>query len=111
MVSGDGCAAIALKNNITLAQFFGWNPTVPFDCGNLYVGQSLCTNSTAPALPLTAVGPPAPPRTYEGVTDKCVLYHRVDVIDTVWSLSAKYGFTIEQFNAWNPSTKVFNNIV
>lgn len=41
--SGDGCAAIAAANNISLAQFLAYNTAVDSNCGNIWLDYYVCT--------------------------------------------------------------------
>lgn len=40
--SGDSCSAILSEYNITLAQFYSWNPSVGSDCTTMLSGYYYC---------------------------------------------------------------------
>jgi hypothetical protein len=42
VVSGDGCYAIATAADISLADFYTWNPAVGSTCATLYLGYYVC---------------------------------------------------------------------
>lgn len=42
VVSGDVCGAIAKVANISLADFYSWNPTIGSTCDNLWLGFYVC---------------------------------------------------------------------
>ncbi|RHZ45036.1 uncharacterized protein CDV56_102610 [Aspergillus thermomutatus] len=42
VVSGDSCAVIAEDANITLDEFYEWNPTVGTGCSSLWLGYYVC---------------------------------------------------------------------
>lgn len=42
VVTNDGCAAIAKANNVTLSDFYLWNPDVGTDCKGLQAGTYAC---------------------------------------------------------------------
>lgn len=42
VVSGDGCYDIAAAANITLDEFYDWNPDVGDTCATLYLGYYVC---------------------------------------------------------------------
>jgi LysM repeat protein len=48
--SGDSCNAIAVANNIVLAQFYAWNPTVNNACTNLRIGDSVSAPANPPVI-------------------------------------------------------------
>lgn len=42
IVSGDGCWAIANNAEISLDDFYAWNPTAGTDCSALWLGYAVC---------------------------------------------------------------------
>ncbi len=42
VIANDGCAAIAKANNVTLDDFYKWNPDVMTDCRGLQAGTYVC---------------------------------------------------------------------
>lgn len=42
VVSGDGCQSVATSNNVTLTDFYTWNPAVGTDCMSLQLNVWVC---------------------------------------------------------------------
>lgn len=42
VVSGDDCADIAANANITVDEFYTWNPTVGTSCSDLWLDYYVC---------------------------------------------------------------------
>ncbi|OJJ66409.1 hypothetical protein ASPBRDRAFT_666024 [Aspergillus brasiliensis CBS 101740] len=42
VASGDSCAAIESRYDLTFAQLYQWNPAIGSDCTNLWVGYAVC---------------------------------------------------------------------
>lgn len=42
VVSGDDCADIAVNVNITLDEFYTWNPTAGTSCSSVWLGYYVC---------------------------------------------------------------------
>jgi hypothetical protein len=40
--SGDKCGTIASENNISLSDFYRWNPGVGSSCGSLWLDYYVC---------------------------------------------------------------------
>lgn len=50
VTSGDGCAAIASKEDIATASFYAWNPAVGTDCADLYLDYYVCVGVETTAV-------------------------------------------------------------
>ncbi|KAJ6007240.1 hypothetical protein N7540_011216 [Penicillium herquei] len=111
--SGDGCAAIATSYNITLDQFYAWNPAVGDDCSGLDADDAYCvdapttitsttatttTTSTAPST--TSVTPPGP--TQSGIPTNCDAYAVVQSGDGCQTFADDNGITLADLYEWNP---------
>lgn len=111
--SGDGCAAIASKFGISLANFYSWNPAVKTDCSALWASVYVCvgligstptttlTTSTTKTTAGNGVATPTP--TQPLMVGNCDAFHLVASGDTCYDVSAKAGITLTQFYTWNPS--------
>lgn len=42
VVDGDGCYDIAIAYDISLSDFYAWNPDVGTDCASLWLGYGVC---------------------------------------------------------------------
>jgi len=42
VASGDSCAAIESRYDLTFAQLYQWNPAIGSNCENLWVGYAVC---------------------------------------------------------------------
>ncbi|KAF2223855.1 hypothetical protein BDZ85DRAFT_236355 [Elsinoe ampelina] len=58
VVSGDGCWAIANDNQISLDDFYAWNPAVGSDCAALLLDFNVCVGRSS----ASTVGPPSSTR-------------------------------------------------
>ncbi|KAJ6013314.1 hypothetical protein N7540_007905 [Penicillium herquei] len=119
VVSGDDCATIASAANITLDEFYAWNPAVGSTCANLWVDDYVCIDSsvsTSKAVTVTAtakstasttisssdqVSTPSPIQT--GMTSACDEFYLVVSGDTCAAILSTWGITLAQFYAWNPA--------
>lgn len=43
-VSGDSCASIEAKFDITFAEFYAWNPAIGSDCTSLWLSEAYCVS-------------------------------------------------------------------
>ncbi|PYH48037.1 LysM peptidoglycan-binding domain-containing protein [Aspergillus saccharolyticus JOP 1030-1] len=93
--TGDNCATIAAKYNITRAQFLAWNPAISSDCTTgFWADEAYCvgvsssstttaTTTTAPTISAAStsaasVTPPAP--TQSGIPSDCDEYYVVQLV-------------------------------
>ncbi|KAK6987472.1 hypothetical protein R3P38DRAFT_2661607 [Favolaschia claudopus] len=97
VVSGDGCASIESKFNLTLSQFIAMNPEINTGCTNLALAEAYCVASSNS----TSGGPPAnvAPGT---ITEGCTEYYTVVSGDSCASIESKFHLTLSQFIAMNP---------
>ncbi|KAF7288355.1 hypothetical protein HMN09_01398200 [Mycena chlorophos] len=99
VVSGDSCAAIESKFDVTLSQILALNPFLDSSCA-LQVGENICvagvptgTGSSSPT------GPPANLAT--GSLKNCTTYYTVASGDTCTSVDAKYDTALADLLRWN----------
>ncbi|GAW17906.1 hypothetical protein ANO14919_073750 [Xylariales sp. No.14919] len=113
------CETFLNRHQITIAQFYKWNPAVGADCGNLWLDYRYCvttdpeftgtvpsgtvsptpTSTTSPTS--TNPGPPGP--TFSGSPDNCNKWHVIIEGDGCDTIPQMYGITLAQFLEWNPA--------
>lgn len=108
--SGLTCQDILVDYNITIAQFYAWNPAVGSDCSNLWLDYSYCvagpslpgspTTSASPSS-TTAAGPGAPTQT--GQPSNCDKWYIVESGDSCAQVENQFFITPAEFLAWNPA--------
>ncbi|KAF2817301.1 uncharacterized protein BDZ99DRAFT_565066 [Mytilinidion resinicola] len=107
----DTCLSIAARYSISFAEFYFWNPSVGADCSGILAGYWVCVAvddatppSTTSTLTITPVVPKPTP-TQPGLISTCNNFYKVAKGDTCISIVASFGykFTVEAFEAWNPS--------
>jgi hypothetical protein len=113
VVAPDTCAMVLEENQLTIKQFFAYNPAVGADCANLWLGYRYCVRTpdyTPPTTASTTIPPPtstappnAPAPTFSGIPSNCNLYHMVQTGDSCASLEDEYFITDAQFHSWNPA--------
>jgi LysM repeat protein len=69
--SGDSCASIDSKFDISFAQFYAWDPAIGSNCGALWLGEVYCLAGPAVASSTTV---PAPAPSQIGITASCNAY-------------------------------------
>ncbi|KAJ5710396.1 hypothetical protein N7488_004552 [Penicillium malachiteum] len=109
--SGDTCEAIAAAANITLAQFYAWNPAVGSSCADLWVGDYVCIDSsvtitttvsaTTTSSGASGISTPSPIQT--GMTSTCDEFYLVVSGDTCAEILSDWDITLAEFYAWNPA--------
>ncbi|KAJ6538819.1 hypothetical protein DFH09DRAFT_71517 [Mycena vulgaris] len=100
VVSGDGCASIESKFNLTLAKFIAMNPELNAGCTNLALAEAYCIGSSNS----TSVGPP--PNLAAGSLGNCTAYHTVASGNTCTSMDTGAGIAFADFLRWNPEINV-----
>ncbi|KAI1180782.1 hypothetical protein F4777DRAFT_596051 [Nemania sp. FL0916] len=106
------CNDILANYELTIAQFFKYNPEVGADCSNLWPEYAYCiragdyvpptsTSSLPPTTTPTPTGPPA--ETHTGQPANCNKWHVVKDGDGCDTIEAEYGLTADQFFEWNPA--------
>ncbi|KAK7014296.1 hypothetical protein R3P38DRAFT_3003090 [Favolaschia claudopus] len=96
IVSGDGCASIESKFELTLAQLIAMNPELNSGCTNLALGEAYCVASSNS----TSSGPPA--NLAVGSLGNCTSYHTVASGDTCTAIDASAHIALADFLRWNP---------
>ncbi|KAG4253278.1 hypothetical protein FPRO03_07238 [Fusarium proliferatum] len=107
--SGEGCATVALKNDITLAEFYKWNTKVGSECAGLYAEAYACVSvighsSATPvqtSKPSNGIETPSPIQ--DGVTKDCEKFHLVKTTTTCASIEEYYKLPFTTFKSWNPA--------
>ncbi|KAK3941414.1 hypothetical protein QBC46DRAFT_458301 [Diplogelasinospora grovesii] len=113
VVSGDGCYNIAAANNITLDDFYAWNPAVGTNCTSLWPDYYVCVGITASSATPTTTPPPSstssgngistPTPTQTGMVDNCNSFYDVVSGDSCYNIAAANNITLDNFYAWNPA--------
>ncbi|KAK0620404.1 hypothetical protein B0T14DRAFT_586747 [Immersiella caudata] len=117
-VRGDICVTVARLYNLTLSDFYAWNPAVGPNCESLWEGYHYCVAKPPPvpasttatgfvvvtptltATPTGCVAAPTP--THPGSICECKTWHRVREGEVCWMLLERYGITQEKFLELNP---------
>ncbi|KAL5360967.1 hypothetical protein BJX96DRAFT_175789 [Aspergillus floccosus] len=108
--SGDGCASIATKYGISLANFYHWNPSVGSSCGALWLGYYVCVGTTTSqpttTTTTTTTTGSGPSPTQSGMIQTCTKYHKAQADDTCdVIIHDKYPYinSLPLFVRWNPA--------
>ncbi|RMY22481.1 hypothetical protein D0866_11929 [Hortaea werneckii] len=106
--SGDSCAAVEEKFDITFAQLYKWNPSIGEDCANLWLGYAYCvdasvseTTTSSPTGSTPSFVTPTP--TQEGMTKSCNDFYKVKSGDSCYEIASYYGISLEDFYTYNPA--------
>ncbi|RMX79389.1 hypothetical protein D0869_08345 [Hortaea werneckii] len=106
--SGDSCAAVEEKFDITFAQLYKWNPSIGEDCANLWLGYAYCvdgsisaTTTSSPTGSTPSFVTPTP--TQEGMTKSCNDFYKVKSGDGCYDIVSYYGISLEDFYTYNPA--------
>jgi LysM repeat protein len=110
--SGDTCAAIVATYDISITQFYAWNPAVGSSCSSLDVGDYVCVNiignmvtvtstSTHKSTPTNGISTPTPVQT--GMVGNCNKFYLVQSGDSCAPIAAEYGIPLATFYSWNPA--------
>ncbi|KAL4993233.1 hypothetical protein BDV10DRAFT_190164 [Aspergillus recurvatus] len=107
VVDGDQCDKLASSYDISLDDFYTWNPGVGDDCRTLkteyYVCIGVSSNGTTTAPPTSTTSTTsAPSPTMDGTASNCNKYHYVVEGDGCADLSTQYGISLDDFYTWNP---------
>lgn len=104
--SGDTCAAIAKAADVSLSDFYKWNPGVGSDCSSLWLGYYVCTSvigaKPTPTTTKPGNGISTPTPTQAGMVDNCNKFYDVSKGDTCASITKDAGISLKQFEKWNP---------
>ncbi|KAE9372586.1 carbohydrate-binding module family 50 protein [Stipitochalara longipes BDJ] len=105
VASGDSCYAIWTEFGITQAQLYAYNPTLDANC-DLSIGQVLCvsespysTSSSTVSTQVTTTSSSAS----SSPTAVCTEYYTVVSGDYCYLIYTKFGITLAQLDAYNPS--------
>ncbi|KAG9497550.1 hypothetical protein J7337_010411 [Fusarium musae] len=107
--SGEGCATVASKNGITLAEFYKWNNKVGSACNGLYAEAYACvsvighTSATPVQTSKPSNGIETPSPIQDGVTKDCKKFHFVQTTTTCASIEEYYKLPFATFKSWNPA--------
>ncbi|KAL3477066.1 hypothetical protein BJX99DRAFT_257753 [Aspergillus californicus] len=110
VVDGDGCADLAAAYDMSLDDFYTWNPGVGEDCRTLKTEYYVCVGVSSSSSASTSISPPttttssdsAPSPTLDGTTSDCNKYHLIEEGDGCYDLAAEYGISLDNFYTWNP---------
>lgn len=122
VVSGDDCATIASGYDISLTDFYAWNPAVGSTCASLWVDDYVCvgveasassavvtTTGTTTFLTTTSTSSSSsaslvtPTPIESGMVDDCDVYHLVVSGDECATIASDAGITLDEFYDWNPT--------
>ncbi|KAI8231929.1 LysM domain-containing protein [Colletotrichum sp. SAR 10_86] len=109
-VDEDGypsCQDILSDYELTIAEFYAWNPSVGADCSGMWADiedptptTTVVSSITAP----TASSKPTPPGpTHAGQPDNCNKWHVVKSGDDCSTIESQYALTHAEFLAFNPA--------
>jgi hypothetical protein len=101
----EGCAAVASKNGITVAQFTAWNPSAGSSCAGLWADAYACVSiighTPTPVQPGNGVQTPSPIQS--GMVTNCKTFHFVVKDETCATITTKYRISQSNFVRWNPA--------
>ncbi|GKZ65102.1 hypothetical protein AnigIFM50267_007266 [Aspergillus niger] len=116
---GDTCSDIATNHDISLNDFYSWNPAVGTTCSDLEADYWVCvgvsggatattTTSTSTSTSTVSSTTPtsnAPSPTQSGLVGDCSTYYEAKSGDSCWSIvNDKYTYlTTSLFEEWNPA--------
>ncbi|KAJ6151669.1 hypothetical protein N7470_006797 [Penicillium chermesinum] len=112
--AGDQCFDLAKKYNITLNEFYDWNPAVGEGCKSLKTEYYVCVGVKGGTVPSTTTSKPtstgggtttSPSETLPGTIETCKKYYKVGEDDGCYDIAAAHDITLKNFYAWNPSVK------
>lgn len=106
VASGDTCSSVVSNYDITLTQFYIWNPAVGSSCSYLDVGDYVCVGATGnttttPTTSGNGITTPTPIQT--GMASNCNKFYLVASGDTCSAISTTYGISLASFYSWNPA--------
>lgn len=121
---GMTCQDVREYYDLTIDEFYTWNPEVGPQCEGLWENYSYCvsltqlladagenspdttstgatTTSATTATTTTGISIPGP--TQSGIAADCITYYLAQVTDTCNSIETSFGITDIQFHSWNPA--------
>jgi LysM domain len=105
--SGDECGTIASNEDISLDDFYSWNPAVGTNCTDLDVGDYVCvdiigfTPTTTTSTPGDGITTPTPIQT--GMVSTCNKFYLVQSGDECGTIASDEGISLDDFYSWNPA--------
>ncbi|KAL4805718.1 hypothetical protein BDV18DRAFT_139700 [Aspergillus unguis] len=109
VIAGDGCSDLAAAYDISLDDFYTWNPGVGDGCSTLKTEYYVCVGVASSSSASTSTNPPTstssdstPSPTMTGTASNCNKYHLVKEGDACYDLAAEYGISLDNFYTWNP---------
>ncbi|KAL2820056.1 hypothetical protein BJX63DRAFT_418597 [Aspergillus granulosus] len=107
--SNDECGAIASNYDISLDDFYTWNPDVGEKCNALWLEYYVCvggpastSTSTTTASTTTSTTSPTPTPTQENISKNCTKFHKVESGDQCGTLASDNDISLDDFYSWNP---------
>ncbi|GAP91634.2 hypothetical protein SAMD00023353_6400110 [Rosellinia necatrix] len=116
---GWGCDDVFDYYDITLAEFYKYNPGIGEDCRNLWTNYAYCTSTdlnpddppdessssvTLPPTSTTSAPTPtatAPGQVQSGQASNCDTWVQAQVGDSCWAIADRTGIALEDLYAWN----------
>ncbi|KAJ0414307.1 hypothetical protein BJY00DRAFT_318933 [Aspergillus carlsbadensis] len=101
VVSPMTCASILTEYDITMADFYHWNPSVGPECAGLWLDYQYCVSgpsSTSTPSPTPTVLP-----IRDGAIASCQQYAPIVAPTTCQSFLDEYDISMDEFYAWNPA--------
>ncbi|KAL1838070.1 hypothetical protein VTJ49DRAFT_3090 [Mycothermus thermophilus] len=102
---GTACSTVLSENDITLAQFYEWNPSVGPNCASLwaevYVCVSTIDHTPTPVDPGNGITTPAPLQ--RDVVSNCDAFYLVPVGESCDLVASKNGISVADLQRFNPS--------
>lgn len=107
--TGEGCADIASKNGISLADFYKWNTGVGSNCETLWANTNYCvgiiggttTTTTKTTTTKTGNGIATPTPTQPGMTPNCDKFYFVNPGDGCADIAKNNNISLDNFYRWN----------
>ncbi|KAL3442262.1 hypothetical protein BJX65DRAFT_313042 [Aspergillus insuetus] len=101
VVSPMTCASILTEYDITMADFYHWNPAVGPECAGLWLDYQYCVSgpsSTSTPSPTPTVLP-----IRDGAITSCQQYAPIVAPTTCQLFLDEYDISMDEFYAWNPA--------
>ncbi|CAM1509828.1 Fc.00g001630.m01.CDS01 [Cosmosporella sp. VM-42] len=131
VVKGDSCYDIAKDHQVSLKNFYLWNPAVKTDCSGLQSNEYVCIgigstesvtstskvvptskavtsktgNKSTTQKPTTTTGFFTPSPIQTGMTKSCKSFYKVAKSDTCYDIASDHKIALKDFYSWNPATK------
>jgi hypothetical protein len=77
VIQNEGCYDLAAANNISLNDFYAWNPALNGDCSGLFPDYYVCVGILAPSSGTTTPTSTKPPTTTSATTGATPTPHQV----------------------------------